>query len=643
MRIPNFCGPDHTGQSSIADVQRTMNWIPEFAEVPGGKGGVRLYPSPGVVNPPFAEFAEAPGRGIFEDRGKAFTVIGQTFYELDSAQTKTSRGTVATNSNPATMASNGDGGDEVQITSGGKLYMWDVAGSAFTTEVTSGVTMGDHLDGYFFYLDADTSKLSISDLFDGTTWDPTQFLQRSDAADPWKAAIQQGGEIWAIGGKTGGVLYNAGTSPYPFAPRTESFFERGIAAPFTLARFAGTVMWLGASESGHGIVYMAMGYTPTRVSDYAMEAQIQNYSTISDAIGWTYEDRGHKFYVLEFPTADATWVYDRSSLDLPGLWHRRSKFDERTSVHKAYRPRFHALAFGKHLVCDGVKGAVYEMSVKEGRDVDAAPIRRERRAPHISNENKQIIVDEFQVELERGIGSADSNLLNVNDALALGAAGSWVIGSGASSVERVIIADEGIVSTDLPTGIKTAYKVTLNAASSVLVALPVALTAALHDIEAYVLAGGTWAGRPNLLAESGEFTGSSTGTATAVTPTTTAWQRTNEPVTPVSTDLTGNFRINGNGAGSFTSGDVFYFTNARIELDGGQLPEPMVMFRYSKDGGKTWSNERTVSAGKQGDYRARAIFRRLGLGRDWGFEIAVSQDSPYRIIDGFMEARPGAH
>jgi hypothetical protein len=41
---------------------------------------------------------------------------------------------------------------------------------------------------------------------------------------------------------------------------------------------------------------------------------------VSDAIGYTYTEEGHEFYVLILPTADATWVYDLTT----GYWHQRA-------------------------------------------------------------------------------------------------------------------------------------------------------------------------------------------------------------------------------------------------------------------------------------------------------------------------------
>lgn len=71
-------------------------------------------------------------------------------------------------------------------------------------------------------------------------------------------------------------------------------------------------------------------------------------------------------------------------------------------------------------------------------------------------------------------------------------------------------------------------------------------------------------------------------------------------------------------------------------LSNGQGSDPKVMLRVSKDGGHTWSSERWASAGKQGEFRHRAIWRRLGVARDWVFEIKVTDPIPVTFISALL-------
>lgn len=63
---------------------------------------------------------------------------------------------------------------------------------------------------------------------------------------------------------------------------------------------------------------------------------------------------------------------------------------------------------------------------------------------------------------------------------------------------------------------------------------------------------------------------------------------------------------------------------AGVGLLTGQGSDPKLMMQYSKDGGHTWSNEIWVGLGRVGQYSYRALFLRLGRGRDWVFKFRIT-------------------
>ncbi|HYE88055.1 MAG TPA: hypothetical protein VEA16_16950, partial [Vicinamibacterales bacterium] len=197
---PGFCGGSYVSQSPIAANERTVNFYVERLELPTGKSRDVLYPSPGVES--LATASTTGGRAHFAQDGREFCVIGPTFYEVSSAGALTSRGTVTVDQYPATICSNGDGGDQIFVTSGNNGYIFDLGTNTFSQVRTGGTRMGAQLDGFFLALDADTSTLYISDANDGTTWDPTQFIQRSSQPDPWIALKVWDRYIWLFGTET---------------------------------------------------------------------------------------------------------------------------------------------------------------------------------------------------------------------------------------------------------------------------------------------------------------------------------------------------------------------------------------------------------------------------------------------------------
>lgn len=399
MRFP-FCGASYSSQSPFVDHQRTVNFVPEVVESGTGTGRVVLYPTPGFST--FANLATTPIRGMLSSNGRLFVVAGTTFYEVLSNGTSYAYGTVANDTLPATISSNGDAGHQLWITSGGSGYIFDLLTNAFSAAVRTDANFGAFLDGYFISLDTSESKFYISALENGLTWDETDVAQRSTTPDRWVSMAVSHGRIYLFGRQRTDIWYNSGASPFPFVPdQSAGAIEIGIAAAHSATILDNTIFFLGESEQGSGIVWRFDGYTPVRISNHAVEYAIQGYTTISDAVAFAYQDSGHAYYVLSFPTAGATWVYDCAT----NLWHERAHWNQEAETWSVWAPRFHAYAFGKHLVGDGASEKLWEMSRAYHTDADGTPIRRMRQAPHLINDHRYLFFHSAELLLEPGIGT----------------------------------------------------------------------------------------------------------------------------------------------------------------------------------------------------------------------------------------------
>ena len=71
----------------------------------------------------------------------------------------------------------------------------------------------------------------------------------------------------------------------------------------------------------------------------------------------------------------------------------------------------------------------------------------------------------------------------------------------------------------------------------------------------------------------------------------------------------------------------------------GQGSEPLLMMRYSVDGGHTWSNELFGDAGALGQYGIQIEWRALGQGEDWVFELASSEPIPHMWYGAALDAQ----
>jgi hypothetical protein len=402
MRWPGLVGADYQSRAKTADQERLVNLILEKMESPGATSQKVLYRVPGLDT--FGTATAVGGRALFAEAGRLFAIHGTSFEQIDTNGTVTVRGTVAIGSNPATISSNGDGGGQLLITSGNNAYCYTIASTTLTqiAALNGLATMGDYLDGYGLILDATTSKLYISSLLDFSTWATgTDFAQRSKAPDPWRSMKVNGLYINLYGEKTSEPWYDSGTSSFPFAPYPSALIPYGIAAAFSTAIGEGHAFRLAQSSIGQRYVTHSTGFSEEVVSDFPRQFVFDNYAVVSDAIGEVMNLDGHILYRITFPTADATWFYDLST----GVWAQWGTWSTESSNFSAHRARWHAVAFGEHIMLDANSGAIYSLNNSTSTDVDGVAIRCLRRAPALSSENELIFYAYVELLMELAVGA----------------------------------------------------------------------------------------------------------------------------------------------------------------------------------------------------------------------------------------------
>jgi hypothetical protein len=398
-----FAGPSNPSQSLQADCERLINYYVERSESPAAPSGAALYPTPGQTT--FATFPDIQPRAMWSQNGRAFKVVGTGLYEFFSDGSWTLRGTVALDNNLATISYNGTTGGQLFIAAGGNGYCYVLATNVLTQVLTGEATMGGMLNARFLAFNITNGKVRLSGLNDGTTWDPTLFFQRSQAPDPWQCMLVNPPEIWLIGEQTGEVWYDSGAFPQPFAPIPGAFFKYGTPAPFSAAVAGDYVVWLSRGRDGAGSVVAARGYSPQRISNFAIETALSNYQrsySITDCEVMPYEQEGHLFASFAFPTAKKTWAVD---LSMGMLWGERGRWDSANQRFDVWGPRVHVYAFNKHLVGNRGGAAICTLDVTLGSEADGSVIRRLRVAPPLwATSRERLIVDRLELKFESGLG-----------------------------------------------------------------------------------------------------------------------------------------------------------------------------------------------------------------------------------------------
>ena len=305
-----------------------------------------------------------------------------------------------TGTGPVSLA---DNGTQIFIACNPLSYIYNISTAVFAqiTDVDfPGAGSVGYLDGYFVFNEPNTQKFWVTSLLDGASVDPLDFASAEGYPDDVVALIVDHREVYLFGNNSVEVWYDAGTPDFPLARVQGAFMEVGCEAAYSVAKLDNSVFWLGSDARGRGIVYRANGYTPARISTNAVEYAIQSYGNITDAIGYTYQQDGHPFYVLIFPSANATWVFDVSTQ----LWHERAAFQDGEFVRHRSNCQ---MSFNNEIVVgDYEDGRVYAFDLEVYADDDQIQkwLRSWRALATGQNNLKRTAHHSLQLDAQTGVG-----------------------------------------------------------------------------------------------------------------------------------------------------------------------------------------------------------------------------------------------
>lgn len=400
MQFQNFLGGSATMHTASQSAETCINLYPEISESPGAKNTLALYGTPGLRR--YALLLESYGvRGLFSAaNGRVFVVCGRVLFEIFQGGSIIIRGTLLSRTGAVSFAENAL---ELIIVDGTEAgYLFTLASNTFAVITDPNFDGGDRvvaIDGYFILNRRGTDQFYISGLNDGSTYDATAFSTADARPDRIVSLLEDHRELWVFGERSIEPYFNSGNIDFPFERIQGTLIEQGCAAAQSPARFDNSVAWLGRNDQGQGMVWRADGYTPIRISTHAVELAMQGYARLDDAIGYTEQREGHTWYVLSFPTGNATWVYDAASQ----LWHQRASLNTQTGQFQVHLAHFHCVGFGLHLVGSPQSATVYSSEFTSFTD-DTMPILRERTAAYIHQDRRLLYHALFELDMETGVG-----------------------------------------------------------------------------------------------------------------------------------------------------------------------------------------------------------------------------------------------
>lgn len=252
------------------------------------------------------------------------------------------------------------------------------------------------LAGRFIVTTQSQSRFYWSDVYDGFSWDALNFSNAETSADPNVAVWQSNGQLVLFGSRTTEYFGVATDANQAFASIRGTATEWGLAATWSVAKFDNTVACLMKGRMGQVMVAKLNGYVPERMSNPDIESIINSYSTVNDAMSYSYMLGGHNMYVISFPTAGFTWLYD----GFTQIW----------SVLKSqnitrHRAQISFSFLSNTIASDFENGNLYSLTADVYTD-NGQQIESEIISENLSNEDlDRFSINKFRCDIQVGMGN----------------------------------------------------------------------------------------------------------------------------------------------------------------------------------------------------------------------------------------------
>jgi len=348
-------------------------------------------------------------RGLYTtSTGRVFTVFGAKLFEIFIDGTWEFRYDIGTGG--FTKVSMTDDGFNLVLVDGIDMIVVDL-----TTNIGANITLLLQftnpikvitLNQRIVCINSDTTigvdtRFYWSGQLDANTWDVLSFASTESNQDPNIAMEVREGEVWFFGPRSYEVWRIDENPDLPYAKVSGNSTEIGCGAANSVTQIGGQIFWIGSSTSGQNVVFMSQSAGAQRISNHAIETELNKFGfKTADAIGFSYQQVGHTFYVLTLIQANKTFVFDM----LNGKWHERSSKDVLTNKQNRWDILFATFAFSTVIVGGLANARILTLDLDRYTEWDGRPITREHQGPIIFNSYKQVFHKEFMVDMETGVG-----------------------------------------------------------------------------------------------------------------------------------------------------------------------------------------------------------------------------------------------
>lgn len=238
------------------------------------------------------------------------------------------------------------------------IYILDYPGETFTS-VDVGFRAGyiTFIDGYIVAPELDTHQWRLSDLNNASSFPfDAQHVGELESQPDVTIACETLERQLFIFGKTITEIWldlPRGVPSFPFQRQNSISIDYGCISPDTIASGFHRIVWLGNNEYSGPTILVSTGGAPQKISTDGIDFELDDLKNPEDSFGFLFEEGGHIFYQINFPSDNVSYAYDFSENSFINVT------DRSLGAHIARKMSFFN---DTHLFITDKDGGLYEMS-----------------------------------------------------------------------------------------------------------------------------------------------------------------------------------------------------------------------------------------------------------------------------------------
>lgn len=372
-------GPSYQLTDRKAGVQRAINLAMKEVEGIGEAKTVVLVSTDGLAQ--FADFGATVRGSVVTSDDREFVVAGATLFEV-IAGVPTARGTLTTTTGAVCLC---EGETQLVIVDGPYGYVLTLA-----TNVLQNITDPDWrgaiwvtiVNGTFVFVPPNNDEqFYISAIDNATDFNALDFSSADEAPGGVVTHRCLKQETYFFKPFTTEVWIYDGDADFPLVRYNATPIDVGAVGLRAVIEAADTLIFVGQTKRGTGIVYMMLGHQPVRISTTAVENALQAPGVdLTQCVLWVQQKAGAEYVCVNAPGMLTSWCWDAATKQ----WH------ERAEIHNGDWIPFRidqvtAVGNGHHAYA-GTKGYIMSSTVYA---IGSDPLVRSRIWPHLPNPSKE--------------------------------------------------------------------------------------------------------------------------------------------------------------------------------------------------------------------------------------------------------------